>query len=46
MHETRGHANGGDPQVILSIGNDPIFEAMGVQPCPPEEELDCRETSS
>ena len=37
--------HGGDPQVILSIGNDPVFEAMGVQPRPPEEELDCRGTA-
>ncbi len=36
--------HGGDPQVILSIGNDPVFEAMGLQPRPPEEELDCRGT--
>ncbi|MXX03281.1 MAG: hypothetical protein F4X08_10280 [Gemmatimonadetes bacterium] len=37
--------HGGDPHVILAIGNDPVFEAfMGLQPRPPEEELDCRGT--
>ena len=36
--------HGGDPQVILSVGNDPVFEASGVLPSPPEEELDCRGT--
>ena len=36
--------HGGDPQVILAIGNDPVFEAMGVLPRPPEEDLDCRGT--
>jgi len=37
--------HGGTPDVILSVSNDPVFEAfMGLQPRPPEEELDCRGT--
>jgi len=37
--------HGGTPDVILAIGNDPVFEAfMGLRPRPPEEELDCRGT--
>ena len=35
-----------DPYVFLAIGNDPVFESMGVQPRPPEEELGCRRRSS
>jgi L-alanine-DL-glutamate epimerase-like enolase superfamily enzyme len=44
LAETFGVAvHGGDPHVILAIGNDPLFEAwMGLQKRPPEEELDCR----
>ena len=35
--------HGGDPHVILSAGNDPVFEAfMGLQPRPSDDELDCR----
>ncbi len=35
--------HGGDPQVILSISNDPVFETTsgGPQPRPDEDELDC-----
>ncbi len=37
--------HGGTPNVILAVGNDPVFEAfMGLLPRPPEEELDCRGT--
>ena len=32
------------PMSFLAIGNDPVFESMGVQPRPPEEERDCRGT--
>ena len=44
MAESMGvPVHGGDPHVILAIGNDPLFEAfMGLQPEPPAEELDCR----
>jgi len=44
MAESMGvPVHGGDTHVILAIGNDPLFEAyMGLQPDPPEEELDCR----
>ena len=37
--------HGGDPHTILACSNDPIHEAMGVFPRPPEEELDCRGTT-
>ena len=33
--------HGGDPHTILACSNDPVHEAMGVFPRPPEEELDC-----
>lgn len=44
MAESMGvPVHGGDPHVILAIDNDPLFEAfMGLQPEPPEQELDCR----
>ena len=44
MAESMGvPVHGGDHHVILAISNDPLFEAyMGLQPEPPEEELDCR----
>ena len=46
MAESMGvPVHGGDPHVILAIGNDPVFEAhMGLLPEPPEEERDCRGT--
>jgi len=34
--------HGGDPQVILAVANDPLFETVGgLAPRPPEEDLDC-----
>tara|TARA_B100001750_G_C15464750_1_gene576340 strand:- start:117 stop:1226 length:1110 start_codon:yes stop_codon:yes gene_type:complete len=37
--------HGGDPHVILAVGNDPVFEAfMGLQHRPAEADLDCRGT--
>jgi L-alanine-DL-glutamate epimerase-like enolase superfamily enzyme len=44
MAESMGvPVHGGDPHVILAIGNDPLFEAfMGIRPPPPQEDLDCR----
>jgi L-alanine-DL-glutamate epimerase-like enolase superfamily enzyme len=34
--------HGGDPHVILAIGNDPVFEAyMGLQPRPDDADLNC-----
>ena len=34
--------HGGNPQVILAIRNDPLFEAGGLAPLPPDAVLDCR----
>jgi len=44
MAESMGvPVHGGDPHVILAVGNDPLFEAfMGIKPDIPEEERDCR----
>ena len=37
--------HGGDPQVILAVANDPLFETVGgLAPRPPDEDLDCRGT--
>ncbi len=46
MAESMGvPVHGGDPHVILAIGNDPVFEAhMGLLSEPPEEDRDCRGT--
>ena len=37
--------HGGDPHTILACTNDPVHEAMGVFPRPPDEELDCLGTT-
>ncbi|NKB71994.1 MAG: hypothetical protein GKR89_33370 [Candidatus Latescibacteria bacterium] len=37
--------HGGDPHVILSIANDPLFETVGQGGRPAEEEVDCRGTA-
>lgn len=44
LAETFGvQVHGGDPHVILAIGNDPVFEAyMGLHPRPDDADLDCR----
>jgi L-alanine-DL-glutamate epimerase-like enolase superfamily enzyme len=44
MAESMGvPVHGGDPHVILAVGNDPLFEAyMGIKPDVPAEERDCR----
>jgi L-alanine-DL-glutamate epimerase-like enolase superfamily enzyme len=36
--------HGGDPQVILGIRNDPVYESLGLRARPPEDALDCRGT--
>ena len=37
--------HGGDPQVILAVANDPLYECVGgLAPRPPEEQLDYRGT--
>ena len=35
--------HGGDPQAILAVANDPLFETVGgLAPRPADEDLDCR----